>query len=407
MNLTLGPIRTPPVEALPVEIVERKGRGHPDTICDALVEQLSLSLSRAYFERFGRVLHHNVDKALLVGGASRPAFGGGHVDQPIEIFIAGRAARALGGEDVPVDELAETGSRAWLAHNVRWLDAQRHVRVHPLIRAGSVDLVELFGRRGPVEPALANDSSIGVGYAPLSRLERVVLAVEARLNADLTKERHPEIGEDVKVLGVRRGEAFTLTVAAAFVDRFIASATDYLAGKEVVAAVARDAAREAAGVDVDVAVNTADDPAGGRLYLTVTGTSAEAGDDGQAGRGNRWNGLITPYRPMTLESAPGKNPVSHVGKLYQIAAQRVAEELVAGIGEVREAECWLASRIGHPITEPDVVDVKLRLSDGADPAAFTTAVDEIAAREVGALRLAWRDAVGAPFRSMEPKTWLG
>jgi S-adenosylmethionine synthetase len=393
MKIDLAAIRTPPVAALPVEIVERKGRGHPDTICDALVEQLSLALSRAYFERFGRVLHHNVDKALLVGGTSRPAFGGGHVEQPIEIFIAGRAARALAGEGVPVDELAEAGSRAWLARNLRWLDAEHHVRIHPLIRPGSVDLVELFGR-ATEEPALANDSSIGVGYAPLSRLERVVWAVETRLNAERTKERHPEIGEDVKVLGVRRAEAITLTVATAFVDRFVANATDYLTRKDAVTAIVRDAAREVAADDVTVAVNTADDPAAGRLYLTVTGTSAEAGDDGQAGRGNRWNGLITPYRPMTLESAPGKNPVSHVGKLYQIGAQRVAEALVAEVGEVEEAECWLASRIGRPITEPDVVDVKLRLAGGADPARFATVVEEIVAREVEALTGAWRDAVG-------------
>jgi S-adenosylmethionine synthetase len=49
------------------EIVERKGLGHPDTICDALAETLSRNLCREHRDRFGTVLHHNVDKALLYG----------------------------------------------------------------------------------------------------------------------------------------------------------------------------------------------------------------------------------------------------------------------------------------------------------------------------------------------------
>ena len=48
-----------------VEIVEHKGIGHPDTMCDALAEAFGVALARDYRERFGRVLHFNVDKALL------------------------------------------------------------------------------------------------------------------------------------------------------------------------------------------------------------------------------------------------------------------------------------------------------------------------------------------------------
>ena len=66
----------------PVEIVERKGIGHPDTICDALAEELSRTYSQYCLERFGLVLHHNVDKALLCGGRSAPRFGGGKVTAP-------------------------------------------------------------------------------------------------------------------------------------------------------------------------------------------------------------------------------------------------------------------------------------------------------------------------------------
>ncbi|MDH3521479.1 MAG: hypothetical protein OEM49_13570, partial [Myxococcales bacterium] len=72
MELVLSPIDAPAGAAAPVEVVERKGLGHPDTLCDALAEELSRNLSRFYLERFERILHHNVDKALLFGGASQP-----------------------------------------------------------------------------------------------------------------------------------------------------------------------------------------------------------------------------------------------------------------------------------------------------------------------------------------------
>ena len=70
MKPEIGLLEAPSPESLPFEIVERKGLGHPDTICDALTENLSRALSRVYLERFGAILHHNVDKVLLCGGAA-------------------------------------------------------------------------------------------------------------------------------------------------------------------------------------------------------------------------------------------------------------------------------------------------------------------------------------------------
>ena len=339
----------------PVEIVERKGLGHPDSICDALAEEASLALSRYYLERFGSVLHHNVDKVLLRGGASRPAFGGGQVEEPIEVYLAGRATSRYRGVDVPVEELATGSARAWLEAHLRALDVQRHVRVHCLIRPGSSELVELFGRQGGAR-RLANDTSMGIGFAPFTPLEGAVLATEEALR----RPAAPERGEDVKVMGVRVDGRCELTVACAFVDRHLRDLDAYLDARLRVAADARDVAGRALGAEPEVAVNAADDPAAGSVYLTVTGTSAEAGDDGQTGRGNRGNGLITPGRPMTIESIAGKNPITHVGKLYNVAAARIAEALVERVEEVREAHVLLVCRIGAPIEEPQVVHLRLR-----------------------------------------------
>ncbi len=371
------------------EIVERKGHGHPDSICDALAEELSLGLARFYLERFGEILHYNVDKALLLGGAARPAFGGGELLEPIEITLAGRATRRLGATTLPLDELAVELSRAWLARNVSNVDPVRDVRIVPRLRETSPDLASLFRRRPGGGAALANDTSIGVGFAPLDRLERAVLEVERRLASRDTHDACPELGDDVKVLGVRRGGRIELTLACALVGRHVRDLADYFAKKERLRAIAA----AAGGGEVEVQVNAADGDTEDGIYLTVTGLSAEAGDDGQAGRGNRANGLITPYRPMSLEAWAGKNPVSHPGKLYNLLAERAAHSLVVELEGIREAYVRLVSRIGAPVTQPALADVALRLEEPEALDGVRGRAEELVRAELDRAPVLWQDVL--------------
>ena len=374
----IGSLDAPTGDDLAVEIVERKGLGHPDSICDALCEELSLELSRRYRVRTGRILHHNVDKALLWGGAATPAFGGGEVREPMEIFLAGRAITRFGGEELPIAELAVEATKRWFRTQLPTVDVERQLKVHSLVRAGAVDLVELYERQARAGAALANDTSIGVGYAPFSRLETAVYRIERRLNDPAVKAAHPAIGADIKVMGVRRGPQTHLTVACAFIGRHLRDLDDYLRHKAVVAALARDEA-QAAGIDDPVIdVNTADDPVAGSIYLTVTGTSAEAGDDGQAGRGNRVNGLIVPFRPMTMESVAGKNPVTHVGKLYNLVAGLMAQDIVEQVPGVAEAQVFLVSQIGVAIDRPQVCNVRIKPAPGATLDRLRPRIAEVA-----------------------------
>jgi S-adenosylmethionine synthetase len=372
MQISVRALQTP---ATPVEMVERKGLGHPDTICDALAEEFSLLLSRFYVSRFGRIQHHNVDKVLLRAGRSSPRLGGGSVDEPLEIFLAGRATTRVSGVAVPVEDLAREACEGWLARNLRHLDVRRHVQLHCLVRPGSVELVELFAAGQAT--ALANDTSLGVGFAPLTPLERAVLAAERALNSAAAKRAQPALGEDVKVMGTRWGERAELTVSVALIDRHVPDRAAYVAAVEAAQRLAGEAARTLLPGELAVRVNAADDPARDRFYLTVTGTSAECGDDGEAGRGNRANGLITPYRPMTLESVAGKNPISHVGKLYNLAAIELAEGLVAQLPELASAQVWLVSRIGHPIDDPRLVDVALTTRDGRPVTDLAPRVEDL------------------------------
>ncbi len=375
-------------------MVERKGRGHPDSLCDRASEELSIALSRFYLKEFGRVLHHNVDKCVLVGGQSRAEFGGGEVLEPIYLLLVGRAALAVEYQKrtvkVPAGTMAVEGTQRWMREAMRFLDPTRHLVVDSRIRPGSADLVHVFDEESI---PMANDTSFGVGFAPLSDTERIVLDAEQFLNGPEMKRKHPALGEDIKVMGVRRGDAIGLTVACAIVSSQVKNKESYLAMKSAVESAVAKRAGKLTNREVAVSMNTADRPEKGSFYLTVTGTSAEHGDDGQVGRGNRANGLITPYRPMTLEASAGKNPITHVGKIYNIAARLVAERLVEREPALKQVHVNMVSRIGAPIHEPQVVDVEIH---GGSPATQRNA-EEAAAGVLDEMGTLWKGFLERKF----------
>ncbi len=345
-NFSLGQLGD---DVADVELVERKGRGHPDTMADALSEAFSQALSNHYLKQCGTILHHNVDKLLIAAGCATPAFGGGEIIMPFDIYLAGRATIAVNGTDVPVEDIARQTVADWLTANFHALDPVHSANVQCLVRPGASELVELFGRQ---RIPLANDTSIGAAYAPLSPTEQLVLAAERYLTSETSTTRHPERGEDVKVMAMRDGHEVRLTIACAMIGRYLTTLEDYAEAKRVLASDVLALPEAGAAGDVAISVNAADDLVTGSVYLTVTGTSAEAGDDGQTGRGNRINGLITPLKPTSMEAIAGKNPVNHVGKLYNVVAQRICNSIIEALGEVTRVQCALLSEIGRPIDQP-------------------------------------------------------
>ncbi|MFC4543609.1 methionine adenosyltransferase [Halosolutus amylolyticus] len=352
-SFTVQHLDLDPVASRPTEFVERKGLGHPDSICDGIAEAISRRLSRYYRDEFGQVLHHNTDSVQLVAGTTKPAFGGGEIVDPIYVLLSGRATRTVDGHRVPVDELAVEAARAYVDEHFEDLPADA-IEFDPRIGETSADLKTLFD---DLERPGANDTSIGVGYAPASETDRIVRGLEAEL-----RERIPAIGDDVKLLAWRTDDELRLTVAAAVVSRYVSSIDDYVDVTAQAADLATRYASDRTERDVEVAVNAADDVDSGSTYLTETGLSAEMGDDGNVGRGNRANGLITPHRPMSLEATAGKNPVSHVGKLYNVVATRAAERIHRDL-DAEYAGVKLLSRIGAPVTEPVAVDVETTATD--------------------------------------------
>jgi S-adenosylmethionine synthetase len=367
-------------------MIERKGIGHPDSICDQIAEEISKALCKYYLQEFGMVLHHNVDKALLVGGSSESRFGGGKITKPIELILAGRAIHEVFGKNIPVEEIAIETSKKWLQENLRFLH-EMDVKINCKIRPGSSDLVELFSRFGKGEVPLANDTSFGVAYYPLSHTEQKVIDIEQLLNSKDIKEKMPYIGEDIKVMALKTEAQITYTLSIAMIDRLVFDIQDYIIKKEAVKSFILEK------LDLNNAqlfINSADDYKNESIYLTVSGTSAEAGDDGEVGRGNRINGLITPYRPMSLEAVAGKNPISHVGKIYNRFCLLLCKEIVEK--EYAEAaEAFIVSQIGKPIDEPQLLHLKMK--NCIDEAA----VNRLCQQRLKEISNLWKVLIDKPF----------
>ncbi|MBC7263256.1 MAG: methionine adenosyltransferase [Chloroflexi bacterium] len=381
-NIIVESLDKTPVEQQAVELVERKGVGHPDSICDAIAEEISLALCAAYRETFGRIVHHNIDKGLLVAGKTSPRIGGGTVEEPMRLVFGDRAIYEHKGKRVDVGDIAIRTAQQWLGRNLRFVDPETHVVYQNEIKEGSPELTDIFDR----EVIGANDTSAAVGYAPLTETEKAVLEVEHYMNSPEFKRKFPESGEDIKVMGYRCGRDLVLTIAMAFVDRFVESEKGYFARKEEIHDAIQNfiSAKNMNFNSIRVDLNTLDIPGRGAdgMYLTVLGTSAEGGDCGQVGRGNKVNGVIALNRPMGTEAAAGKNPVSHVGKIYSLLSHRIANDIYENVPGLSEVYVWLCSQIGQPIDQPLIASAQLVLAPGTDLRDIHKRVSSIMEREL-------------------------
>ncbi|TGC09858.1 methionine adenosyltransferase [Methanolobus halotolerans] len=367
-NITVEEFKSSCAAAQQLEIVERKGLGHPDSICDAIMDNISVRLSGEYLQEFGEILHHNVDKCLLVAGEVTGIFGGGMVTQPMLLVIGDRATFSADGKDIDVCSMAIDTATRWFDENLRFVEPE-YVDYQVELKPGSAELTDIFRRKGEVLGA--NDSSAAVGYAPLSFTESMVLDTEKYLNSPDFKEQYPESGEDIKVMGVRKGNDFDMTVAMPVVDRFLESEEHYFRMKNnltdaIDSFISGYVEEKGVSMNTTFSLNNLDMPGRGMngIYTTVTGTSAEDADCGQVGRGNRVNGIIPLNRPVSSEAAAGKNPVSHVGKIYNILSHRIADRIYNNVPDVEEAYVWLLSDIGVPIDKPKVAAAQLIMKKG-------------------------------------------
>lgn len=379
-NIRIGELNRQAVEDQSVEIVERKGIGHPDSISDGIAEAVSRALSQLYLDEVGHILHYNTDETQLVAGHSAPAFNGGEIIEPIYLLIVGRATKTYDGKKLPVDTTALRAAREYLDSIFPELDVDNNVIIDVQLGEGSGDLQEVFSEGGKTIP-VANDTSFGVGHAPLTETEEIVYTAERKLNTTYA-DKDPELGPDVKLMAKREDDHINITVAAAMVDTYIGDLNEYISAVDRVQTYVSDIAKDITDRNVNVDVNTADDYQNGSIYLTVTGTSAEQGDDGSVGRGNRANGLMTPNRPMSMEATSGKNPVNHIGKIYNILSTEIAKSVASEVDGIRDLQLRLLSQIGHPIDQPQIADVQVVTNQDITVDSIEDEIEQIVDQEL-------------------------
>jgi S-adenosylmethionine synthetase len=361
MTVFLETLRDTPMAGRRLELVERKGIGHPDTICDALVEAISLALTQLYLTRTGGLAHYNIDKALLAAGQCEKDFGHGAVTRPMELIVGDRASFVVNGVTLPIEDTVRTAVDAWVQAHLPRVGAGTDLHTRLALAPGSVELRRIFKDTAAIA---SNDTCGASGYAPLSPTEELVLAVERFLNGAAFKAAFPDTGQDVKVLATRHDASVILTVAMPFFCQAIASERAYFRRKEEVLAALAETFR-GTPFAIDWGLNCLDRPGHGTegVYLTLTGTSAEDADSGQVGRGNRANGLIAFSRPTGGEAAAGKNPLAHAGKIYSVLSHRLARLIHECCPMTTEVYVHLAVRIGEPVGRP-WTGVQVRLAEG-------------------------------------------
>ena len=177
------------------------------------------------------------------------------------------------------------------------------------------------------------------------------MLVETTLNGKDFKKLHPYVGTDIKVMSRRMKNRVDITVCIPFVATHTPSKEFYFEKlRSLEDLIKQLVVSEFGQFDVTVSLNTRDNPSKSDYYLTLTGSAIESGDEGVVGRGNRYNGVISFTRHMSMEACCGKNPVYHVGKLYTAVCSLISNEIFSLVG--LETYVYLTSQIGRSLSDP-------------------------------------------------------
>lgn len=330
------------------EFVERKGLWHPDTLADWLAERLSLVYSKYTKEKFWAILHHNFDKTWLLWWASFVEFWRWYLTKPIRVLLTGRASTKFWDTEIDVKTMLIEETKKFMIEKFPILNPENDLEFYYLLSNKSSpwkideEAKEEWTRKYWFEPRSlddlkeitflwSNDTSLGCGYAPYSKLELLVLGIESTLNSQDFKKDKPWLWSDVKIMGTRLKNKIDLTLCVPQISNYVNNLEEYKNNLEL---IKKEIKNIFDNINVDwgieefnFSINTRDDFDTCELYLTATGSSIESGDEWLVWRGNRINWVIAPMKPMSMEWAAWKNPVYHIWKIYYIASQKLAEKI--------------------------------------------------------------------------------
>lgn len=349
------------------EIVERKGKGHPDTLSDTLAEKLSNAYSKYTLENFGAVLHHNFDKVGMMGGRCKVEFGHGQMLEPIRVLLNGRASSKFGDTVIDVKKLLVEETKKFFNDFFPMLNFDEDVRIIYEVSEGSspggVEGHESKRHRWFEPESLddlnelkhlnCNDTSMGCSFYGYSILENIIFNLEKMLNSKKYKQNHNWLGSDIKIMGFREDNHISITMCIPQLCDYVKNIEQYVSNKNQIRKDIESFVKSIYPEAIlELYINTRDQitEKNTDLYLTFTGSSIEMGDEGFVGRGNRMGGLITPRRFYTMEGICGKNPIYHTGKMYCVASYIISKKIYEEFGVNCSVE--MIGQSGQPLSNP-------------------------------------------------------
>lgn len=364
MNVKVDSAFIPP-SRLPFEIVERKGLGHPDTLADGLAENAEIEYCNYCLREFGCVPHHNFDKLTLTGGMCKQVWGGGKFIEPVRLAFLGRGSKIFAGKSIPLAEIQESSAREYLSRILPALNisdpqqficesltSSRSTR-HNWFTPESINDLPEYSQGGPY----SNDTAAMISWYPLTECESLALHIEGWFyteNDGLPRPKFNEFGQDIKIMIARKDECISVTAAVPFMTQKFHSVDEYRERLEI---LRRELSEHISSSypDSNIVLHVNWNAALGdmRIYLTTGGSCTDFGEEGAVGRGNKTHGIISSFRPNTMEAPHGKNSVYFAGKILGYLADVTAKEIYTETG--KPCQIILQADMGAKLYEPSNV----------------------------------------------------
>jgi S-adenosylmethionine synthetase len=379
-------------EASNLEIVERKFRGHPDSLADQVAQRFTQLYIKHSWQTFPELENKffpnfSADKVTLCGASTSWKMGSYKVLKPVQALLIGKITQNIGGKTINVDQIFRTAINETFEKCLGHTDANVSVdhHIYGVTLAGSdhdpsfyspksvSNLLDILSRE-----THANDTVFVVAYAPLSVTERLSIFLDNVTAGTDFQEKFPEIGSDIKAMIRRRSSDFDITMCLPVSPERVQNAGRYQEVlRKATSYLNSEASRylavqygEKTPFSIRLSTNTKDTK--DKKYYAVWGTSLSKGDIGAVGRGNRQQGFISGLRPSTNEAFSGKNPNHFSGIVYQQMAEKIALDIFTFLG-LRNV-VYITADNGNKLSEPSSIDVILEND--------TTPVDEGRIREI-------------------------
>lgn len=345
----------------PIEIVERKGVGHPDSLADALANEVSVAFCRHCLDHFGFILHHNVDKLYIGAGHFRNDFQLCERIKPIEVRTNGRMSNTFSNEGIDIESIQREAIKKYLFRVLPRLNTEDVVIVPNATQHTKVPYWFTPRSRDDVPDATivkANDTSCCASHWPPTVTESITYRLERyfwRAEDGYAIPCFPEIGQDIKVLSLREGNNIEVTVCVPTISSVTSSHPHYLdiiQSHETKLQTIAEESVSAMGLGIRVRINPHQ-----RLYMLGVGSCIECGEEGIVGRGNSISGIISSYRSDSRESWAGKNPVYHTGRVLGYLTAKLARAISSRL----QVKCTVVAltQCGDSLIPPRLLSVSV------------------------------------------------